>query len=206
MKITRTSNAGVLIEAENSKILIDGVTKPYSYYEGTPISLLEKLLMSPPDVLVYTHCHSDHFDRGFAESYKKATGRQYLLPAFSANEDLGDIKIEGIPTRHIGKCDESHLSFTITGEKCVWAVGDASPDDLKKKNLPKPDVVILPFAYFIGKRSWEYTKSLGAEKIILVHMPIKETDTKGIWQAVEDTLGNEKDKVTILKIGETISI
>ncbi len=205
MRLTRTANAGVLIETADGKILVDGVCKPCPPYEGTPEGLRRALSASPPDALLFTHHHTDHFDEGYAEEYRKATRRPYFGPAFAFNGRLGNTGITAVPTRHIGKGDVPHVSYVIEGERCLWVLGDASVADIRKKtDLPLPDVLIIPFAYLIGQATLAYTESLGAEKIILLHMPKRAEDPYGLWPSVEATLGEKIKSILIPEIGESI--
>ena len=206
MKIRRTANAGVLIKLDVLSILLDGVCKKIAPYEETPESIGKELRESFPDIVAFTHIHGDHFDREYAELYKEKTLRSILGPESFLFKSFGEVGITGISTRHIGKFDIRHTSFIIEGSKTVWFMGDASPLDFKDRtDLPIPDVVIVPFAYANTDSAWKITKSFSAEKIIIVHMPKRENDIYGIWDAVENTIGNDEN-VFILKMGEIIEI
>ena len=99
-----------------------------------------------------------------------------------------------------------HNSFVIVGSQCVWFLGDASPLQWRSKEaLPKPDVLIVPYAYLITQSAWEITQSFGANKVILLHMPKPEEDTIGLWKAVKETVG-EDHRVWIPAMDETIHI
>ena len=204
MKIKRTANAGVLIETDGIKLLIDGVSKEILNYEATPHSIKEDLCRQFPDVVMFTHYHDDHYDKDFSDYYTKTTLRSIYGPEFALCGKMGNTKIKGIPTRHIGKADVLHMSYIIDGEKSLWFMGDASPLEIKKlfpKN--KPDVIIVPYAYVTTKASWELTKSLGAKKIILLHMPKKNEDVYNLWKAMEETTQNPEELI-ILSMGEEL--
>ena len=205
MKIKRTANAGVLIEENGLKILIDGVSKKILNYEETPKSIKEDLCRQFPDVIMHTHYHDDHYDEEFSKIYTKNTLRSAYGPEFALCGKMGNIKIKGIPTRHIGKCDIAHVSYVLSGEYCLWFMGDASPLDVKNINEPKPDVLIIPYAYVTTKAAWEITKSLGAKKIILLHMPKRSEDIHNLWNAMEETTQNPENLI-ILEMGQEIEI
>ncbi len=206
MEITRTANAGVLIKADGAEILIDGVCEELKPYKGTPDSIKKELLENFPDVLAYTHKHKDHYDCEFAKEYKKDKIRSVIGPDLSAFCEVGDITIYPVPTRHIGKNDVSHISFVLKGSKCVWFMGDASPAEIKKfVSYQKPDILIVPFAYVNTKSSLDLTKTLNAEKIVVLHMPDKENDEFGLWEAVHKTCCDE-DNVIFPEIGETFGL
>ena len=206
MKIRRTANAGVLIELDGMSILLDGVCKKIAPYEETPESIRKELEGNFPDIVAFTHIHGGHFDREYAELYKEKTLRSVLGPESFLFKNFGEIGITGISTRHIGKFDIRHTSFVIEGSKTIWFMGDASPLDFKgRDDLPAPDVVIVPFAYANTDSAWRITKSFGAETVVIVHMPNREDDTYGIWEAVEKTIGNE-NCVLIPSMGDTIEL
>ena len=205
MKFLRTANAGVLIETDNLRLLIDGVSKKILNYEQTPESIKEELCSQFPDVVMHTHYHDDHYDEDFSNTYTKNTLRSTYGPEFALCGKMGNTKIKGIATRHIGKSDIAHVSYVINGEKCIWFMGDASPLEIKNINEPKPDVLIIPYAYVTTKAAWEITKSLGAKKIILLHMPKKSEDVHNLWNAMEETT-KLPENLIIPEMGQEIEI
>ena len=206
MKITRTGNAGVLVETNNISILFDGVCKDLFPYSSTPSCIKEKLLKSSPDIVAFTHFHEDHYDSDFAAEYKKNTLRSVYGPELFLQGEYKGVKFSTFSTRHIGKNDIAHVSFTLEGEKCLWFAGDASPLDLEKQDgLPKPDILVIPYAYALTDSAWRKTKAFGAEKIILVHMPEEKNDPYELWKAVREVTQDDKSLV-ILSVGESIVI
>ncbi|MBR4949754.1 MAG: MBL fold metallo-hydrolase [Clostridia bacterium] len=206
MEILRTANAGVLLSMDGQNILLDGVCPPYKTYLGTPPHIRENLLKNPPDVLAFTHQHADHYDEGFAESFQKNTLRPVLRAEDYREIRVGNIDILPFPTRHIGKYHEDkHVSYIIKGSKTILFTGDASPTVFEKLSLPKIDIVISSFAYALTASAFSKTKALGADKIILLHMPSPENDPDNIWQTVKDVTAKEQD-LFILSLEEKIII
>lgn len=209
MKIRRTANAGVLLELDGVSILLDGVCREVKPYPATPPEERQRLLTEFPDAVAFTHSHKDHYDPAYAAEYMRQTGRAVFAPegirgGTMENGKIGTVTILPVPCRHIGAAgkDTPHAGFVITGSKCIWFTGDSSPTTWKgREDLPKPGVVIVPYAYCNTPTSWAFTKSLGA-KVILLHIPKREEDTIGLWSAVETTLGN--DLIYIPEISETI--
>lgn len=204
MKIKRTANAGVWLETDGMKILLDGVCGLVEPYEKTPDSIRTQLTESFPDVVIYTHRHDDHFDKAYADLYERSTLRPVFGSEVFFSRQFGNVQIQTVPTRHIGKTDIAHSSIIIKGSETIWFAGDASPlDRIWKDNLPKPDVQIVPFAYANTSSAWKKTLSMGAKNIVIVHMPKRENDIYGIWEAVENTVGNSEN-VFIPKMGEEL--
>lgn len=205
LKLTRTANAGVLLELDGSKILLDGVCREVYPYPATPDSIKNKLRDSYPDLVAVTHCHEDHCDPTFEESYRNATGRPVIDPTYAGKTvTVGNIRVTAVPSRHIGKADCDHISFVIEGSRCVWFLGDAAPSQWKNRNdLPRPDVMLCPYAYAATESAWRITQALSPKAVVLLHLPEKEKDSFGLWQAVEQTVGNDPAlQLLIPPIGE----
>ena len=185
-------------------ILLDGVCRELSPYLGTPDVIRNELVAIFPDVLAFTHMHEDHYDETYAELYEKDTLRSVYGPELSRFIEVGDVRIQAVPTRHIGKSYIPHVSFIINGSKCVWFMGDSSPLVVKKfDNIPSPDVLIVPYAYVNTNTAWQITKSIGVKHIVILHMPKRENDIYRLWEAVESTVGIT-DNIHIPDIGESI--
>ena len=206
LAVTRTANAGVLLEMDGTRLLLDGVCEALPPYLGTPAELREVLTKNMPDVLAFTHEHPDHYDPFYAKLYKEKTLRSVFGPESLPFYELGNgIEMFLRETRHIGRTDIAHVSYTIKGSATVWFMGDASPLSLKKMtDLPRPDVLIVPFAYAITPSAWRMTKEMGAWKILLVHMPPKENDPDGIWDMVTETTAGDK-ALEFLEMQKTVA-
>lgn len=191
MRITRTANAGVLLEMDGCKILLDGVCREVYPYMATPDGVLQMLCNSYPDLVAVTHRHEDHCDPYFEQKYCDATGRQVF---FSGENQINAVKITAVPSRHIGKQDCEHTSFILEGSRCVWFMGDAAPAQWRNRaDLPKPDVLIAPYAYANTASSWALTQSLEPKYVVLLHFPSADHDPYGLRQAVQQTIGQGSD-------------
>lgn len=195
-------------------ILMDGVCREVFPYLATPHAEKEALLKCPPDVMVITHDHADHFDPDYAAKFSQAGGVIFGLRDISGgvvqNEIMiKDVKITAVASRHIGTefKDTPHQSYIIQGSRCIWFLGDAAPQQWHMRlDLPKPDVLIVPFAYLIGN-GWKISQELGAEHVVLVHMPDKSADPYGIWPAIAvDSKKVSNTSVVVPEIGEDIFI
>ena len=208
MDIKRTANAGVLLRLDGIKILLDGVCREVAPYPATPPEIRRVLLQDPPDVLVYTHKHDDHYDAAFVSDYLQKTAGPVLGPAdipFCSPESLrlADVTITPVDSNHMGKTEPmGHRSYIIQGSKCIWFMGDASPMQMKKMTgFPKPDVLIVPYAYANTPASWEMTKAVCAGTVVLLHLPEREKDPDGLWQQVK-TVTNGESCLWIPELGE----
>ena len=212
MQLKRTANAGVLLKLDGVSILLDGVCREVKPYPATPPE--ERALLSAcyPDVVAFTHAHKDHYDPAYAAEYSRQTGRVILGPEQGVRGSMSSICVNGVTItprscRHIGASgkDTPHAGFIIQGSKTVWFTGDSSPSQWRNcDDLPKPDVLIVPYAYANTPSSWGFTKSFGAV-VVLVHMPDEENDTVGLWTAVKAATGPDRS-LMIPKFLQTICI
>ncbi|MBQ9953148.1 MAG: MBL fold metallo-hydrolase [Clostridia bacterium] len=203
MELLRTANAGILLTMDSTSILLDGVCPPYANYLGTPDGLRERLLQNPPDALVFTHRHPDHCDEDFADTFYKNTHRPILWAEDPCPMRIGNLEIIPIPTCHSGKAEIAHVSYVIKGSQCLWFTGDASPLARFPKELRRPDVAAVTFAYACRPNVWKRTKAMGAKKYILLHLPDEAEDSHQLWKAVEETTAGEPN-LFIPSIGENI--
>ena len=213
MQLKRTANAGVLLELDGVKILLDGVCDEVIPYLPTPESEKAALLQNPPDCVAFTHGHIDHCDVSFIPAYLEKTAGSVMGPAdipySEAGERIvGNVKIIPVESRHIGKTDGAmHQSYVIEGSRCVWFMGDATPNIWRKReDLPRPDVIIGPYAYATGS-AWQLCKDLGAKAVVLLHLPEQDKDPYGLWDAVRQTVGEDPaPKLWIPQMGEQITL
>ncbi len=180
---------------------------------ATPADIRDWLLSSPPDALVFTHRHEDHYDPDFTADYLRSTNGVIIGPKditgckpISNATRIGNVSIIPVVSRHIGKSDGcEHFSYIIQGSKTIFFLGDASPLQWHPEEiLQNPDVVIVPFAYASSASAWKLTKSMGADTIVVIHMPDKTNDPMKLWPAVEGTIADDSVlDIRIPDIGET---
>ena len=209
MKLTRTANAGVLLELDGVTILMDGVCREVKPYPATPPGLKAELTGNLPDIIAFTHAHKDHYDPGFAAAVKQKNrvifGPSTCHGTMETGKSRG-VKITPIPSRHIGAAgkDTPHASFLVEGSQTVLFTGDAAPIQWRQKELPTIDVLIAPYAYCNTVPAWELTKSLGVKTVVLVHMPEENEETKLYYDPVRETVGSDSLYIPLME--ETLEI
>jgi L-ascorbate metabolism protein UlaG (beta-lactamase superfamily) len=209
MEIRRTATAGILVTMDSVQILLDGVCREVLPYLATPSEERQRLASSWPNAVCFTHTHEDHFCPDFAAAYKAATGREVIIPSGEGEWIAGNVRINAIPTRHLGKAggNTAHCSFVIQGSKTLWVMGDAAPTQLRKlEHLPKPDVLMVPFAYLATESALALVQQYLPCKLILVHMPLPDNDPDGIWDAVKAGMAQCKEFLHVPAVGETITL
>lgn len=192
LRLIRTANAGVLLELDGKKLLLDGVCREVYPYPATPESVKQTIQASYPDLVAVTHCHEDHCDPVFQAQYTRSTGRAVLSPADAGKTvTCGGISVTAIASRHIGKADCKHVSYLIQGSQCVLFTGDASPNGWKNRpELPKVDVLICPYAYATTPSAWQISRQITDQAVVLLHLPEPEKDCFGLWDGVKNTVGD----------------
>lgn len=209
MEIQRTANAGVLLKLDGVAILLDGLCDRVEGYLPTPAYIVQQLQQTPPDILAFTHSHADHCSEALLLPYRKQNLRPILGPESLLNGTImvGSVKITPVASRHLGKVEPGlqHVSYIIEGSRTVWFLGDAAPVQWRNRiDLPRPDVLLVPYAYANTRSVWEMTAGM-AEKVVLLHLPNREEDAYGLWNAVEIATrgcGN----LYIPKIGDRIAL
>ena len=211
MEIQRTANAGVCLKMDGVSILLDGLVDRVEGYLPTPAAMADQLLADMPDALVFTHYHPDHCSEALLLPYRKQNLRPIYGPEslYRGVIRVGDVTITPVESRHIGKTEPGlqHVSYILQGSKCIWFFGDAAPLQWQKHtDLPRPDVLIAPFAYANTKAAWDFTCSL-AKNVVLLHLPERTKDPYGLWESVDAaTAQNTSVNLWIPQMGETIVI
>lgn len=195
------------MELDETTVLLDGVCGEVYPYIPTPEHIKTSLLQSFPDIVAFTHLHTDHYDADYANAYITQTHRPVFYGSVNHNSsEYKNLRLISVPTRHIGKTDIAHWSFCVCGSKTVWFMGDASPVCLNSMcYCPPPDVLVVPYAYAFSASAWKKTKAVGAKHIVLLHLPKRQDDSLGIWDAVQTVTQNDPD-LYIPKIEQTIII
>lgn len=214
MEIRRTANAGVLLKLDGVEILLDGVCREVKPYSATPPE--EKALLEGkwPDIIAFTHNHIDHYDPVYAAKYQEQTNGVVLGPqgleGVSVTDcavRVGNVIITPIPSRHIGAAGKNtpHVSFIIEGSKTVWFMGDCAPLQWKYTDIIKPDVMIAPYAYANTMASWQMVQAFEPQAVVLLHLPKRELDTVGLYDAVASVTNLPKELI-IPDMGQVINI
>lgn len=190
-------------------ILLDGVCQEISPYLSTPAEERKRLTSLWPDAVCFSHTHEDHFCSQYAAAYKAATGRESIIPTGEGEWATGNVHITAVPTRHLGKAgtNTAHCSFVIQGSKTIWVMGDAAPTQLRKlEHFPQPDVLVVPFAYLATESAVAMLQLYLPCHIVLVHMPLRDNDPAGIWNAVAPGMAQLKKYIHVPAMGETITL
>ena len=164
LTIYHVSNSGLLINIKEVKLLIDGIFSDYNPFNPMD-SELENLMLnsidpfSDVDLLLFTHCHKDHYDRAKVEKYLKVNRSTSIAAPKDAGVDLGNmvpddsnngqvfvviseggeffkkgVRVIFLKTKHLSSNEEDelgeHYSFIIkSGEVNIFISGDMELDE-----------------------------------------------------------------------------
>lgn len=215
MELQRTANAGVLLRLDDTIISLDGVCREVYPYLATPPAQRAFLTNARIGLYAFTHDHSDHFDPDFPfPGNVPVLGTAEVTAALphavvaSTAVRVGKVSVTPVQTRHMGKsAPGGHVSFVVQGSQCVWFMGDASPIELEKlKNFPKPDVLIVPFPYVSSSGAVRKVNALAPKQVVVMHLPLKEQDPDGLWDAVFRCAPQLQMPWSAPQIGETVSV
>lgn len=196
-KITLTANAGVIIKLEDMCILIDALhcepTERFSTLSPEQVETVFKLLhSSPPDVMLVTHSHPDHYSRLLTERAKTEFPKmEIILPwrsecptrsAVIGNTDISWLPLEHMPLSIVE--DRTNYGFCIRcGESLIFTPGDAdlhSPAVAESVAGMKPSLALLPFPWLTLPSAKNVYDSLAPEKTLLLHLPFDDSDRYNI--------------------------
>lgn len=97
---TYVSNAGLLLELYDKKILIDGFCNSIlPIYKNPPNRLKEKMILGAPpfnniDILLVTHHHSDHFDSKSTGEFLKNNKDTFVLSTSKVIKEINNVYCE----------------------------------------------------------------------------------------------------------------
>lgn len=194
LKCTFLANCALYLETETEGLLLDAPNGLRSPFDG--VSEEEGLRMingeMPYDKLVgmvFTHKHSDHFDRRRARAILEKNPAAVLFAPGGGTAEQGEFlagsaKIRYFAVPHSGQefSNTVHRVFVIAmGGKTLYVTGDADWEaDLHKEILHtyRPDVCFFNPNYVSHETGREVVQR--SAKSFIYHMPFQSEDTYGI--------------------------
>lgn len=211
IKMISTANAGLLIDLGEKKLLIDAFhSEKYELYPTVSPALFRQILASPifadPDVLLYTHCHPDHFSSWMTEEARRAwPDMTVLLPEPKAD---GTVLTKPVETFRFGEleltlCRLPHESVQYRsvphygvlikyGPVCILDPGDCEIASEKLTDFigdTKIDLAILNFPWLALRKGRDFVKNVIRPKHMLIHhLPEESEDPLGYRENLKRTL------------------
>ena len=228
MILARVSNAGLWVEAEGRRFLLDGLhgqpPPPYCGMDpGWEAALFQRL--PPADVVAFTHSHPDHFCPQVAARYLVAHPQSTV---YAGPDVLAALRAQGItnpcygwdgpgpgglmaiPTRHMGAQyrDVPHSSLYLPGPEPLLFTGDASPAPINFFPAGKgmqTHVLAAAFAFFMGPPLQRVVRQrIRPKRAYVLHLPLSQADELGLEGQIQQSIAGCTLPVTILGLGQRV--
>ncbi|MBE6989911.1 MAG: MBL fold metallo-hydrolase [Ruminococcaceae bacterium] len=217
VSVTLSANAGVSLLIGGRRIWIDALhdrpTRPFSTL--TP-SMLAQLQLHPafqsPDLILFTHCHPDHFSHELAaaaaETWPEAQlilpepilPRQTLLTGDETVLDFGNLRLHffRLPHEQPERYDSPHYGLLLTAGDCTVLVpGDsavAAPELAAFLQDRRIDLALLNFPWITLPRGRQFIRNvLRPAHLLAFHLPFAGDDAFGYRRAARKAVEQLRD-------------
>lgn len=230
MILARVSNAGLWVEAEGRRFLLDGLHgQPPPPYCGMDPGWAKALFQDryPVDVVAFTHGHPDHFCPQVAARYLAAHPQSAVYAGPDVLEALraqgivnpcygwdgpGPGGLMTIPTRHMGAQYRTapHCSLYLPGPEPLLFTGDASPapsNFFPAGQRLQTHVLAAPFAFFEENPLRRVVlQRIQPSRAYVLHLPLPQADTQGLTQQIQQNLAGCSLPAIILQLGQQVEL
>ena len=209
IQVTLSANAGVSLALGGRRIWVDALhdtpTGGFSTLTPEMLSQMERhTAFQDPDMMVFTHCHGDHYSHALTAQARARWPRarlvlperrfadQELLEGAEVAKTLGDIRLRffRLTHEHPETLDVPHYGLLLScGGKNVLLAGDcaiASPELADAVGNTPVDLALLNFPWLALSRGRRYiAERLHPAHLLVYHLPFPADDTAGYRAAVE---------------------
>lgn len=199
LTVTLSANAGVSLEFGGHRILVDALhTHKVPGFSTVDKSLQGKMLrcaaFQHPELMVYTHCHPDHYSKELTAAAMQLYPTARLLAPETPFEEqawkFGDLELNFLRLPHEGAqyTDVLHYGILLSWKnKHILIPGDcetASPILAEAVKDIAINVAILNFPWLTLKKGREFVNTvLRPKHEIVCHLPFEADDTNGFRQS-----------------------
>lgn len=217
--VCHTANAGVYVTAGSVRFLLDALPRyaVNGFVALTPRQVEDLLdTIFPPDLLLATHCHPDHYSDIFTSMaadhfpemeivrpWKNPSRTQLLRDAYS---------VQWFPLRHAHQSSSSQVQnygYLIETEGCrIFCPGDADPRFPEVFALVDglhPDIAILNFPWVTLPSARKVLNSMMPRCTVLTHLPSADSDPLGFHRAVEHAIWELPNTVVLDRFLQTVT-
>ncbi len=199
LTVTLSANAGISLGLGGITLWIDALhDQKVPGFSTVGQDLQEQILyqgaLGRPDLIVYTHCHPDHYSCELTkEAAARYPGAKLLLP-----EDVSDglvykqggVELTFLKLPHEGRqfAGVLHYGILVSWQgKRILVPGDcqtASPALLDTVGDEKIDLAILNFPWLTLKKGREFVQAfLKPQKWLACHLPFAQDDINGFRES-----------------------
>ena len=205
--ITLSSNAGISLEWKGYCLWVDALhTDQRPGFSTVTPTLWEQMqdsaTFAPPDLLCFTHCHSDHYSHELTAEAKalwpnaklimpqQEFDSQFLLSGDEVRFSDGDITLRFLQLPHEGSAFAAvpHYGLLLSdGIFRILIAGDcaiASPVLSQHLEHTPVDLAILDFPWLTLNKGRQFVENvLRPRHLLLDHLPFPEDDVNGYLNA-----------------------
>lgn len=183
-----TANAGCILHWGRFCILLDALhseqTDEFSSLNEAQIqevfSLLDK---RPPQLILVTHRHPDHYSPQLVEqALGRYPGALLVRPSREGRMGSKRLTLEWFPLPHRGG-GAANFGFLLSLDgKRIFTAGDADPgaaETLQRCAGLQPDLALLNFPWLSLRSGRQALEQLGCRQLCLFHLPYAAEDALG---------------------------
>ena len=219
MELRHIANAGFCLSFGKTNLLVDalhrGNTDGYQQVDEVLLEIM-KTELPEPEMLLFSHCHPDHFSRELVEEVRgvwknslvalpeKFGYEQPVLDGERGRIGLESGSLEYFRLPHEGEQYRgvSHYGFLVRGDGLrVFAAGDCALNAEELWHISEirnVDVAVLNFPWVslqAGRRFID--EVLRPKKLLINHLPVKEADKFGYQDAAKKAAGKYYSRANI---------
>lgn len=209
VQVTLSANAGVSLALGGKKIWVDALhDTPTGGFSSLTPGMLSRMeacqAFQDPDMIVFTHCHGDHYSRVLtAQAHMRWPKARLVLPELHFSDQellegaqvhkmLGDVHLRffRLTHEHPETLDVPHYGLTLSdGKTTVLIAGDcaiASPQLAAALDGERVDLALLNFPWLALARGRQYiAEHLHPAHLLIYHLPFPADDAALYRAAVE---------------------
>lgn len=217
--VCHTANAGVYVTIGSVRFLLDALPRhAVNGFAALTPQQAEELLdtVFPPDLLLVTHCHPDHYSDTFTamavdrfpemeviRPWKELSGTRLLRETYS---------VQWFPLRHAHQESAPQVQnygYLIEAEgRRIFCPGDADPRFPEVFALVdglRPDVAILNFPWVTLSSARKALNAMAPRCTVLTHLPPANNDPLGFHRAVEHAIQGLSNTVVLDRFMQTVT-
>lgn len=208
VQVTLSANAGVSIVLGGKKIWVDALhdtpTGGFSALTPDMLSQMETCeAFQDPDMIVFTHCHGDHYSHALtAQSHMRWPRARLILPELHFSDQellegtevdkaLGDVRLRffRLTHEHPETLDVPHYGLLLCdGKTTVLIAGDCAignPQLAAAVGGERVDLALLNFPWLALARGRDFIATeLHPAHLLIYHLPFDRDDKAGYRPAV----------------------
>lgn len=203
MDVALTANAGLIVTFQNGRrVLIDALHRIRTRFSPVSPEMIERVMATPADILLFTHAHKDHYDEKLAARYMEKhpdtvlvsavpcltadSARQRAMKNGAGSFVEEDVEIEYIRLQHAGKAytNVPNYGFTVrTGKESIGVLGDAAMEEVRHGLVAltseRPlQVAAVNFPVLATRRGTEALQGLPVKNLLGIHLPFAQDDVE----------------------------